>query len=124
MNYRLIKLVPALTIFSLALAVPPLLRAQAYGPEEILANFTLVPGGISRVDEHVVAALFHNSERALTAFVIFPAECRSQECIVGEPLGCAIFDAEGRVVQLYAAQGAESFAYRIMAAGVAAFETA
>ncbi len=124
MNYRLRKLVPALAIFSLALAVPPLLRAQAYRPDEILANFTLVPGGTSRVDEHAVAALFHNSERALAALVIFPAECRSQECAIGEPLGCAIFDAEGRVVQLYAVQGAESFTYRIMAVGVAAFETA
>jgi hypothetical protein len=124
MNYRLRKLVPALAIFSLALAVPPLLRAQAYGPDEILANFTPVPGGISRVDEHTVAALYHNSERALAALVIFPAECRSQECAIGEPLGCAIFDAEGRVVQLYAVQGAESFTYRILARGVAAFETA
>ena len=124
MNSRLRKLIPVLAILSLALAVPPLLRAQAYGPDEILANFTLVPGGISRVDEHAVAALFHNSERALVALVIFPAECRSQECAIGEPLGCAIFDAAGRVVQLYVVQGAESFTYRIMAAGVAAFETA
>ncbi len=124
MNSRLRKLISALAIFSLALAVPPLLRAQAYGPAEILANFTLVPGGISRVDEHAVAVLFHNSERAIAALVIFPAECRSQECAVGEPLGCAIFDAEGRVVELYAVQGTESFAYRIMAAGIAAFERA
>ncbi len=124
MNSRLRKLISALAIFSLALAVPPLLRAQAYGPDEILANFTLVPGGISRVDEHAVAVLFHNSERAIAALVIFPAECRSQECAVGEPLGCAIFDAEGRVVELYAVQGTESFAYRIMAAGIAAFERA
>ena len=125
MNYRLRKLIPVLAILSLTLAVPPLLRAQApYSPGEILANFTPVPGGISRVDEHAVAVLFHNSDRALAALVIFPAECRSQECTIGEPLGCAIFDAEGRVVQLYAAQGTESFTYRIMAAGIAAFETA
>src|SRR5574341_927304 len=117
MNSRLRKLVPVLVILSLALALPPLLRAQAHSPDEILANFTLVPGGISRVDEHAVAALLHNSERALTALVIFPAECRSQKCVVGEPLGCAIFDAQGRVVELYAVQGTESFAYRIMAAG-------
>lgn len=123
MNDRLRKLVPALAIFSLTLTVPPLLGAQAYRSNGILANFTLVPGGISRVDEHAVAALFHNSERALAALVIFPAECRSQECAIGEPLGYAIFDAEGRVVQVYAVQGAESFTYRIMAAGVAAFET-
>ena len=124
MNDRLRKLGPALAIFWLALAVPPSLRAQAYRPDGILANFTRVPGGISRVDEHTVAALFHNSETALAALVIFPAECRFQECAIGEPLGCAIFDAAGRVVQLYAVQGAESFTYRIMAAGVAAFETA
>jgi hypothetical protein len=124
MNFRFRKLVLALAILSLALTGPPLLRAQAYRSEEILANFTLVLGGISRVDEHTVAALFHNSENALAALVIFPAECRSQQCAIGEPLGCAIFDAEGRVVQLYAVQGAESFAYPIMAAAVAAFETA
>ena len=124
MNSCLRKLVPALAILSLVLAVPPLLRAQAYGPGEILANFILVPGGISRVNEHAVAVLFHNSESGLAALVIFPAECRSQECVVGEPLGCAIFDAEGRVVQLYAVQGTESFMYPIMAAGIAGFETA
>jgi len=117
-------LVPALAIFSLLLAVPPSLPAQADKPEEILADFILVPGGISRIDGHTVAALFHNSERAPAALVIFPAECRSQECAISAPLGCAIFDAEGRVLQLYAAPGAESLAYRIMAAGVAAFETA
>lgn len=124
MNYRLKKLLSALVIFSLALAVPALLSAQAYRSDELRGNFALVPGGISRVDEHTVAALYHNSERALAALVILPAECRSQECAIGEPLGCAIFDAKGRVVQLYVAEGAEQFIYRIMAAGVATFETA
>jgi hypothetical protein len=104
---RLIKIAPALIVFSILLAVRPPLQAQEENPWNYLRDFQFVEGAVRPVKDGYIATLLHNPSKGLFALVIYPGVCRAADCVVDNPKAFIAVDSPGRIVKLHVEPGAK-----------------
>jgi hypothetical protein len=118
------KLGFASLILLLVLIIPSSYGADNENPWEFLKDFKHVRGAITPVEERYMAALFHNAQRKLNALVLFPAQCVSGRCSLGEPIAFSVFDSRGLLVRFHAEPNERSVLQKIITSGSGLFTAA
>jgi hypothetical protein len=114
----------AASILLVALIIPSSYGADKENPWDYLKDFRHVRGAIVPVEEHYVAALFHEGQRNLKALVLFPADCASRRCSLGEPVAYSVFDRRGLMIRFHEEPDQQPLLQRLIISGSVWFRAA
>jgi len=110
----LVKLGLASIIFSMTLMITPSLNSSTEGPWAFLQGFVYVPGAVGQIETRHIGALYYNADQELTALVIYPVDCGSEQCAMRRPVAFAVFAAGGQIVKFYADPGQETLLSKLL----------
>jgi len=85
-------------IFSMTLMITPSLDSSTEGPWDFLQGFVYVPGAVGQIETHHIGALYYNADQELAALVIYPVDCRAEQCALRHPVAFAVFAAGGQIL--------------------------
>ena len=114
----LVKLGLASTIFSMTLMITPSLNSSTEGPWDFLHGFVYVPGAVGQIETRHIGTLYYNADQELTALVIYPVDCGSEQCALRHPVAFAVFAARGQIVKFHADPGQETLLSKLLSSQV------